>query len=142
MEQYKTSKELVGKYLECTYNNFSDFWKVEKATPKTLTLKKVAWHCVAPEKGEIAEADPTYCTAMMQFENGKPVYETKMVMNCNCNPAERKIESKPITKRCKVFKKDGGIAIKTPSWEGFGSVKVCARNDEEAKAYRTDMYWG
>lgn len=115
---FRTTRDLVGKYLQCSWNGMSDFYKVVGYSYKSVVVQEVNWVVVEAE-------NPTSMIAKIDFINNEPNFIKK-------------------PHRCMVDKTaDGYIKIKkSPNYDGCASVKICALNDEEAKRVRVSQYWG
>lgn len=120
MKDFKNTSELIGAYIQSSWNGMSDFYQVVGSSPKSIILQEVNWVTEADPNG-----DPTYRQAKMDFIDGQPNYIGKL-------------------KRCMVAtNSDGTLRIKkSPNYNGCGTVKVCALNNEEAQKVRVSQYWG
>lgn len=128
---FKSTKELLGTYIENRWNSMSSIFKVTKATPKTIELTEVKWETVG------AEDLVTRIAKLVFDKDGNPVYSYKMNSVALGHPEVRKVR-----KQVK-FDNDGYILqIPDIDWDGFGTTKVVALNDEEAKNYSFTQYWG
>lgn len=135
----KKPKDIVGKWITCTWNGMQDVYKVLKATDKTVTLQEYMWTTVSPLPGETAYGNPTWCTTVIKQDASGFVKQTKPKFFKN---KEGKLctEAVPNVIQKRVHYVDNGFTMKT-SWNGFGFWHVIANNDEEAKKLRWSTFW-
>lgn len=128
---FKSTKELLGAYIENRWNSMSSIFKVTKATPKTVELTEVDWDIIGSE-------DPVTKIAKISFDkDGNPVF--RHVRN-SALAGEPKIRT--VKKQVK-FDNDGYILqLSDVDWSGYGTMLVAALNDDEAKKYTFTQYWG
>lgn len=105
-------------------------YKVTKTTPKSVELTEVSI-C-----GDVdsCRPDPTYRPCEIKFENNKPVFGT--ILGKNGKTEDHKV------KKIIKFDETGFIKMFKIGWESQGLTTVIAKNDEEAKLYKFEQYWG
>lgn len=130
---FKSTNELIGAYIASRWNGMSDFYKVTKATPKTIELTEVQWEDDDDAKPE----DPTWKACKLRFRDHKPVFALK---SCSAAQLEDKDRLKTVKKHVK-FTSDGDVCISHIGWDNQDDVFIIAMDDEEAENYKFKQYW-